>query len=101
MKSCEAFSRTRSLRQSGGSITHCLSRRDAAPRSGISKTGRCESKATRPKTEGQAFRFGPRGNCPLEGFRFFSHVAGKLVIREALADYLSAEVAKALCIVHG
>src|ERR1700733_7116904 len=96
----EAFRRIQSLRQSCGPTTHCVIGRDEAPRSGVSKTSRCEPAKTRPETKGYAFDFGPRFKRPsgLETLR--AGLASQFIVCEALAHDLAAQITEPLRIIH-
>src|SRR4051794_252672 len=100
MRENETLCRISGLRQLSRATFGRLSRRDAAPRSRVSKTGECASYETRAEEEGgQAARF-PRP-CRLEGFfTYFGLLRDQRVIGQSLAGDLGAQKTKAPRIVH-
>src|SRR5580698_5292898 len=103
----ETFRRIPQVHGSSRPLAYRLARRNAAPRSGVPKTGRCEPQQARPETGQQkaessyAFRFRPRCRRNLErDFRFFVLLRRQFRIRQPLADDLLTQQTETVRIIH-
>src|ERR1035441_5222124 len=104
MRVHETFRRVPQVYESRGSFADRFARRDQAARSGVSKTGGCESQSPRPETRHKtrkakdghaALRF-PRPCLLEDGFRYFVLLRRKFSVGQSLADDLRTQQTEAV-----